>query len=217
MLVNSRIIAGVFALSVATTLAADCFGDKGEHPEVAWARELQESMCGTGCALNDQEVGNKECSLATIIKNGTAVLAYRSDPTGQYKNCPPSIYHANTDISKGALDNAITQCFLDKSQAYTGAMKKTQGNWKLGDESYWISIETADQYLYDPLEELSVSVNVDDDPKTPAGNIIRGPNKFCTGLSHGGGDTCIDIPDACLIIVPAYNIIPPIICPDEGI
>ena len=33
MLVN-RIIRGVFALFAATALAADCSGDKGEHPEV---------------------------------------------------------------------------------------------------------------------------------------------------------------------------------------
>ncbi|PWW73573.1 hypothetical protein C7212DRAFT_331426, partial [Tuber magnatum] len=145
------------ALFATTALAADCFGDTGEHPEVSWAREIQESLCGAGCALNDQEVGNKECSLVNIITNGTAVLAYRSDPTGQYENC------------KGALDDAITQCFLNNSQPYAGATKKTQGNWKLGDESYWVAIETADQYLYDPLEELSVTVNVDDDPNTPAG------------------------------------------------
>ncbi|CUS11740.1 unnamed protein product [Tuber aestivum] len=205
MFVSSRIIAGAFALFAATALAADCSGDKGEHPEVDWAREIQESLCGTGCARNDQEVGNSECSLVTIIKNGTAVLGYRSDPTGQYGNC------------KGALDDAITQCFLDKSEAYTGTNKKTQGNWKLGNESYWIAIETADDYLYDPLEELSVSVNVDDDPNTPAGNIMRGPDKFCAGLSHGGGETCTDIPDGCLIIVPESNVIPQVICPDEGL
>ncbi|KAG0637807.1 hypothetical protein HOY80DRAFT_1050264 [Tuber brumale] len=205
MLVNSRIIAGVFALFAATALAADCIGGKGEHPDVEWAREIEGSLCGTGCELNYQEVGNKECSLQTIIRNGTAVLAYRSNPTGQYGNC------------KGALDNIITQCFLDKSQTYSGSTKKTQGNWKLGDESYWVAIETADQYLYDPLEELSVSVNVDDNPATPAGNIIRGPNKFCVGLSHGGGETCIDIPEECLIIVPGSNVIPPIICPDQGL
>ena len=33
MLAN-RIIPGVFALFAATALAADCSGDKGEHPEV---------------------------------------------------------------------------------------------------------------------------------------------------------------------------------------
>ena len=47
---------------------------------------MQESLCGDGCALNDQEVGNQGCDLQTIIKNGTAVVASRSDPTGQYKN-----------------------------------------------------------------------------------------------------------------------------------
>ena len=33
MLAN-RMVRGVFALFAATALAADCSGDKGEHPEV---------------------------------------------------------------------------------------------------------------------------------------------------------------------------------------
>jgi len=79
------------------------------------------------------------------------------------------VYHTNPEGSKGALDDAINQCFLDKSQTYTGAAKKTQGNWKLGSESYWIAIETSNEFLRDPTEELSVTANFDNDPATPNG------------------------------------------------
>lgn len=46
-------------------------------------------------------------------------------------------------------------------------------------------------------------------------NLTRymfGPDQFCQGLSPGGGDSCIDIPDGCFIAVPLDNTVPQINC-----
>lgn len=40
----------------------------------------------------------------------------------------------------------------------------------------------------------------------------QGPSQFCMGLSPGGGNTCINIPDGCYINIPIDNTIPTPIC-----
>ena len=42
-----------------------------------------------------------------------------------------------------------------------------------------------------------------------------GPSQFCQGLSPGGGETCIDIPAGCYIIIPEDNTVPTPICGDQ--
>lgn len=118
-------------------------------------------MCGdNGCALSDASRGNNaECTLYTQIRNRTVARAYRSTTTGNYKYC------------WDALGNAITQCFRDTSQPYTGKEGKTQGNWALGGESYWIQIYTSDEFaLYEPTDQAVIGAEldtVDADPATP--------------------------------------------------
>ena len=46
-------------------------------------------------------------------------------------------------------------------------------------------------------------------------DLQYGPSQFCEGLSPGGGNTCIDIPDGCYIIKPVDNVVPTPVCGDE--
>lgn len=66
---------------------------------------------------------------------------------------------------------ANSQCFRDNSVPYTGAEGKTQGNWQLNGESYWIQIYTDDEFaLYDAANEVVLDLEtetVDNDPETP--------------------------------------------------
>jgi hypothetical protein len=67
--------------------------------------------------------------------------------------------------------NAISQCFRDTSEPYIGSEGKTQGNWALDGESYWIQIITDDEFaLYNPSEQSLIGIDldtVDADPSTP--------------------------------------------------
>lgn len=42
--------------------------------------------------------------------------------------------------------------------------------------------------------------------------IRYGPDKYCQGLSPGGGNSCTDIPADCYIVVPEYNVEPKVEC-----
>ncbi|KAI5781240.1 hypothetical protein EDC01DRAFT_666821 [Geopyxis carbonaria] len=50
-------------------------------------------------------------------------------------------------------------------------------------------------------------------PAPAAGDQKWGPSRFCQGLSPGGGDSCIDIPEGCYIVEPGWNFVPPVVCP----
>ncbi|KAH7087113.1 hypothetical protein FB567DRAFT_602679 [Paraphoma chrysanthemicola] len=142
-------------------LSADCYGDKGQHPDETWAWTIRQSMCGdNGCALSDSERGNNaECTLFAQVRNGTVARASRSTTTGQYRHC------------WDALGNAISQCFRDTSVEYTGKEGKMQGNWALDGESYWIQIITGDEFLMpDPNAQSLIGIEldtVDNNPNTP--------------------------------------------------
>ncbi|KAF2727968.1 hypothetical protein EJ04DRAFT_122776 [Polyplosphaeria fusca] len=142
--------------------AADCSGDKGEHPDQAWAWDVRQSMCGdNGCALQEADQGSvTPCTLLTHIRNRTVARAFRSTTTGKYDNC------------WDALSDAISQCFRDTSVPYAGETGNMQGNWESSGESYWIQILTDDEFVVmEPAEQGIIGAvemeQVDNDPTTP--------------------------------------------------
>ncbi|KAI9786580.1 MAG: hypothetical protein M1839_006129 [Geoglossum umbratile] len=47
-------------------------------------------------------------------------------------------------------------------------------------------------------------------------SIINGPNpNYCIGVSPGGGQACVNIPDGCYVVAPQDNTVPPVRCPNN--
>lgn len=192
-MISFGLLSFVFLAIVNLTFAADCYGGEGIDPNVGSAWQLRDQVCGhNACGNQDTANGNNHfCSIFLPFGNGQAVQMQRSDSSGQFKNC------------YDATENILTQC-LDNS-AGSGLTGDPNGSWKLGDEWYWITMNRSIGAL--PNEEFADMQN-----GVPIEGYMFGPDQFCQGLSPGGGDSCIDIPDGCFIAVPLDNTVPQINC-----
>ncbi|KAF2811029.1 uncharacterized protein BDZ99DRAFT_475883 [Mytilinidion resinicola] len=180
-----------FLSAVPQILAADCFGGEGVDPDVSNAWQLRQQICGNNaCDNSDAARGdNHYCSLYTSFNGGRSqVQIQRNDPAGKYGNC----WAATEDIIKQCLDNS----------SGSGITGDPNGSWRVGDEWYWVSIYHND--LNDPSGEVYDAEEQ---------KLMFGPNQFCQGLSPGGGNSCINIPDNCYIEVPLSNSVPKVKCP----
>ncbi|KAH8722452.1 hypothetical protein GQ44DRAFT_828984 [Phaeosphaeriaceae sp. PMI808] len=172
-----------------TSFAATCYEGTGKLANIKQAWDLREQVCGhNACANSDAALGsNHYCNLFKYFNKGQSyVQLERNDPSGKFKNC------------WDAFENIIQQCMNNASgSGFKNDMPN--GNWRVGNEWYWIHFNNAAT------------------PGAPSGNTGRqyvyGPNKYCRGLSPGGGPpSCVKIPKNCYVIVPLDNVLPDIKC-----